>query len=290
MLPGRASRTAEGVAARRAAHQILDTPAVFDDPLAGRVIHPQIAASLKERLRTHERSAVARYLRAFLAARSRVAEDRLESAVQCGVSQYVLLGAGFDTFAYRNPHADLHVYEVDHPATQAVKRRRLDVSQINIPANVSYVGVDLSEVPLAEALAFSTFDSSRPAVFAWLGVVPYLEVASIKSVLAYVATLPEGTEIIFDYGVPPQSLNLIARFFYRRIARRVEAAGEPWKTFFTPQDMRNILRERGFGIIHDLGAEEINTRYFAHRSDRLRVGSAGRIVIAVVGRSVESTA
>jgi len=283
MLPDRASRTAEGVAARRAAHQILDTPAVFNDPLAIQVLHPHIAANLEKRLRTHERSIVARYLRAFLAARSRVAEDHLDSAVLRGVSQYVLLGAGFDTFAYRNPHAGLHVYEVDHPATQAVKRRRLNATKIAVPANVSYVAVNLAEVHLSKALASSTFDTSRATVFAWLGVVPYLELESIKVVLKYVATLPQGTEIIFDYGVPPRSLNFVARFFYRRIAKRVEAAGEPWKSFFTPQEMRDVLRECGFITIHDLGAEDINARYFKHRADRLKVGGAGRIVIAVVG-------
>jgi methyltransferase (TIGR00027 family) len=206
------------------------------------------------------------------------------------VSQYVLLGAGFNTFAYRNPHSSLHVYEVDHPATQVVKRRRLNSAQIVIPASVSYVSVDLGEVPLAEALASSTFDSSRPAVFAWLGVVPYLELASIKAVLLYVASLPAGTEIIGDYGVPPRSLNFVARFFYRRVAKRVEAAGEPWKSFFTPQQMRDVLRECEFSVIHDLGAKEINARYFSDRSDRLRVGSAGRIGIAVVGTTAEPTA
>jgi methyltransferase (TIGR00027 family) len=290
MLADRASRTAEGVAARRAAHQILDTPAVFNDPLAIQVLHPQIAAGLRDRLRRHERSGVARYLRAFLAARSRLAEDRVGGAVLRGVSQYVLLGAGFDTFAYRNPHSSLHVYELDHPATQVVKRRRLTSAQIAIPGSVSYVSVDLGEVPLAEALASSTFDSSRPAVFAWLGVVPYLEMASIKAVLSYVASLPAGSEIVFDYGVPPRSLNFVARFFYRRVAKRVEAVGEPWKSFFTPQEMRDVLRECGFSIIQDFGAKEINVRYFSGRSDRLRVGSAGRIVIAVAGTTAEPTA
>lgn len=290
MLPDRASRTAEAVAARRAAHQVLDTPPVFTDPLAIHVLHPKIAANFRTRLRTHECSTVARYLRAFLAARSRIAEDHLESAVQRGVFQYVLLGAGFDTFAYRNPHSTVHVYEVDHPATQAVKRRRLAVAKIDIPVNVSHVSVDLAKVPLAEALAASTFDSSQPAVFAWLGVLPYLDLSSIKAVLSYVAARTEGTEIVFDYGVPPRSLNLVARFFYRRMAKRVEAAGESWRTFFTPQEMRNVLRECGFSIIHDLGASEINARYFAGRSDRLRVGSAGRIVIAVVGPTACSTA
>jgi methyltransferase (TIGR00027 family) len=270
------------VAGRRAAHQVLDVPVVFRDPLAIRVLHPKIAEAFQVRLRTSERSIGARYLRAFLAARSRVAEDRLGAAVEREVSQYVVLGAGLDTFAYRNPYPSLHVYEVDHPATQVVKRRRLAAAQIAIPATVSYVSADLGEVTLPQALASSSFDPSRPAVIAWLGVVPYLELASIRAVLSHVASLPAGTEIIFDYGVPPRSLNFVARFFYRRVAKRVEAAGEPWKTFFTPQDMAGLLRECGFRHFDDLGADEINARYFANRSDRLRVGDVGRIVVAIV--------
>ena len=204
--------------------------------------------------------------------------------------QYVLIGAGFDTFAYRNPHSNLQVYEVDHPATQFVKRRRLASAQIAIPANVSYVSADLAEVTLAEALASSGFDSTRPAVFAWLGVVPYLELAAIEAVLSYVASLPAETEIIFDYGLPPASFNFIERFFYRRIAKRVEPAGEPWKTFFTPQEIGGVLLESGFRVVHDLGADEINARYFGDRPDRLRVGKVGHLVTAVVEASAGRTA
>lgn len=241
-------------------------------------------------MRRHERSFVGRYLRAFLVARSRIAEDLLGAAVERGVSQYVLLGAGFDTFAYRNPHLDLQVYELDHPATQSVKRRRLEYAQIAIPANVSYIRADLGEVTLAQALASSRFDASRPAVFAWLGVVPYLELPAIQAVLSYIGSLPARTELVFDYGVPPASLNFVARFFYRRIAKRVEEAGEPWKTFFTPRGIDGLLRECGFEIVQDLGADEINARYFANRSDRLRVADVGHIVTAAVTAPAEAGA
>lgn len=285
-----ASRTAERVAARRAIHQIIDAPIVFHDPLAVRILHPKIAAGLRDRIRRHERSILARSLRAFLVARSRIAEDQLGAAVERGVSQYVLLGAGLDTFAYRNAHPNLHVYELDHPATQSVKRRRLEYAGIAIPANVSYISADLGEVTLAEALASGGFDTSRPAVFAWLGVVPYLELPAIQAVLSYVASLPAGTELIFDYGVPPASLNFIARFFYRRIAKRVEEVGEPWKTYFTPRGIDEVLRECGFDVVHDLGADEINARYFANRADRLRVADVGHVVTAGIRANGSHTA
>jgi methyltransferase (TIGR00027 family) len=276
MEAGRSSRTAERVASRRAAHQLLDVPLVFEDPIAIHMLPPDVAAHVRERPRDFDRSPLARYLRALLAVRSRFAEDRLAEAVARGVTQYVIVGAGFDTFAYRNPYPALRVFELDHPATQAVKRRRVAEAKLEVGENVTYVAADLAEVPLRDALVRGGFDESQPAVFAWLGVVPYLERPAIEAVLRYVASLPRRTEIVFDYGVPPKSLPLIVRIFYWRVARRVAAAGEPWKSYFTGDEMQTLLRTAGFDTIEDLGADEINARYFAGRRDGLKVGNAGR--------------
>lgn len=174
------SRTADRVALRRAAHQLLDRPPVFHDPLALRILPPDVAARLKEAPHEFERSPVSRYLRAFLAVRSRVAEDALAEAVGRGVSQYVLLGAGFDTFAYRNPYSELRVFEVDHLSTQREKRLRLESAGIEVPENASFVAADLSAIPLRETLAVDGFRADEPAVFAWLGVVPYLDRAVVE--------------------------------------------------------------------------------------------------------------
>lgn len=274
----RASRTAEMVAIRRAAHQFVDVPPLFVDPIAVRLLGPETAARMRARPREFDRSRVGRYLRAFLVARSRFAEDCLSAAVARGVDQYVLLGAGFDTFAYRNPFPQLRVFEVDHPATQNAKRRRLAAARVAIPANVSYVAIDFANEPLHVG---GGFDAAKPGVFAWLGVVPYLERPAIEAVLRYVASMKPGSEIIFDYGIPPQSLGWLARLVYRYMARRVAAAGEPWKSYFTPAETRTLLRD--FTTVEDLGPDEINARYFAARKDGLRVGGAGRVVRAVVG-------
>lgn len=272
----RASRTAEAVAIRRAAHQLLDVPPLFVDPVAIRLLGPETAARLRARPREFDRSRVGRYLRAFLVARSRFAEDCVAAAVARGIEQYVLLGAGFDTFAYRNPFQQLRVFEVDHPATQNAKRRRLAAAQVAVPPNVSYVAIDFANEPLRIG---GGFDAAKPAVFAWLGVVPYLERPAIEAVLRYAASVKAGSEIILDYGVPPQSLGWLARLAYRYIAARVAAAGEPWKSYFTPQQMRALLRD--FTTVEDLGPDEINARYFVGR--HLKVGGAGRLVRAVVG-------
>jgi methyltransferase (TIGR00027 family) len=277
-----ASRTAERVAERRAVHQLLDHPIVFRDPLAFEVLQPEVAARIRAAPRDYDRSPIATPLRAFLAVRSRFAEDSLRTAIERGVSQYGIIGAGFDTFACRNPYPDIRVFEIDHPATQAEKKQRLAAARIELPANVSLIPADLSVRSLDEALASAAFDPQKATVFAWLGVIPYLELAAIETTFRYVASRPAGTEIIFDYGIPRRSLNFIGRLVFDRMASRVAAIGEPWKTFFTPEELHRLLTDVGFSAVEDLGANEINARYFAGRSDRLRVGEAGRIARAVV--------
>jgi len=282
MREGIGSRTAERVAARRAVHQLLDAPLVFRDPLALRILEPEVAARIREDPKHLDTSPVSRYLRAFLAVRSRIAEDEVAAAVARGVVQYVIAGAGYDTFAYRNPFAELHVFEVDHPSTQREKRRRLEESGIDVPPNSTFVAADLSVTSLDEALASTAFVRTSPAVFSWLGVVPYLELDAIEATLAAVGRLPAGTSIVFDYGLSGEALNFAERFVVRRMAKRVAAAGEPWKTFFMPDEMTALLRRSGFRSHVDWGSEEINGRYFAGRGDGLRVGRAGRIVTAAV--------
>ncbi len=194
----------------------------------------------------------------------------------------MIVGAGYDTFAYRNPYPALRVFEVDHPSTQEAKRQRLAAAGITIPPNLDFIAADLSVRSLDHALADSAFDATSPALFAWLGVVPYLERSAIELTLRCVAAFPEGTAIVFDYGIPRQSLGLIARLAFDRMSDRVAAVGEPWKTFFTPTDLRDLLLTLGFRSIQDLGPADLNVLYFAGRADQLRVGEAGRIAKAIV--------
>ena len=282
MREGVGSRTAERVAARRAVHQLLDAPLVLSDPLALRILEPEVAARIREDPKHLDASSVSRYLRAFLAVRSRIAEDEVAAAVARDVAQYVIVGAGYDTFAYRNPFPELHVFEVDHPSTQREKRQRLDQGSIPVPLNATFIAADLSVTSLEDALASSPFDRNAPAVFSWLGVVPYLELPAIEATLACVARMHAGTTIVFDYGVSTDALNFAERFVVQKMASRVAQAGEPWKTFFLPDEMSALLRSLGFASHVDWGAGEINASYFAGRQDGLRVRRGGRIVKAVV--------
>ena len=192
-----------------------------------------------------------------------------------GINQYVLLGAGLDTFAYRNPWPQLHVFEVDHPATQQWKRELLATSAIAIPQNLTYAPVDFECESLPEQLQRAGFDPAQPTCFAWLGVVPYLTLAAFRSTLAFIAAQPPGTGISLDYGQPRSALPFLEQLAHDSLAARVQLAGEPFQLFFTSQEIASEFS--AFHGIEDLGATEINTRYFANRQDELRLrGSAGR--------------
>ncbi|HEY3887250.1 MAG TPA: class I SAM-dependent methyltransferase [Caulobacteraceae bacterium] len=258
MQIGQPSRTAQRAAAHRAVHQLLEQGRIFHDPLAVRI--------LGEDPRALEARAVAnpaqRGMRLFIAARTRFAETAVAAGVKRGVRQLVVLGAGLDTFAYRNPHTDLRVFEVDHPATQAWKRQRLAEAGIAAPETLTFAPVDFERVGLAEGLAAAGFDAARPAIFSWLGVVPYLTEEAVFATLGCIAGLARGSEVVFTYSDPPASMPAGAAAAHGRRAARVAALGEPWLTFFTPRTLHARLHALGFGEIEDLGPTEVSILYF----------------------------
>ena len=270
----------------RAAHQLVDSPRVLDDPIAVPIVGDEAAReSVAEASAERKgwRNRAGRSIRAFVVARSRFAEDALGRALGRGVTQYVILGAGLDTFAYRNPHAgvSLRVFEVDHPATQAWKRRLLEAASIPIPSSVTFAPVDFERQTLAGGLALAGFDSRAPSFFSWLGVTMYLSEGAIAATLGFVADTPRGGGLAVDYVVPRARLGWIGRIAHDALARRVAAAGEPFRTFWSSDDLRERLTAAGFHAIEELGADEINARYFAGRADGLRVGGQlGRMASA----------
>jgi methyltransferase (TIGR00027 family) len=274
------SRTALRVALRRAAHQIYDSPLVFVDPVAIPILGDAYAEELRRTpVRVDRPFSVA--LRAFMVARSRYAEDNLRRAVTGGVRQYVLLGAGLDTFAYRNPWPELRVFEVDHPATQQWKRELLGASRIVVPENLRYVAVDFEQQSLPERLAESGFDQSAPTFFAWLGVVPYLTLGAFRATVSFIASQPSGGGVALDYGLPRSALPPLEQLAHDSLASRVRMAAEPFQLFFTPEEIAAEFSV--FSNVEDINAEEVNARYFSGREDQLRLrGSAGRLFSAWV--------
>jgi len=284
--PDQPSTTAYRVAMRRAAHQLLDRPVVLEDPIALRIVGPRGAAAIRENPRRFD-SAFGRALRLFLVARSRCAEDALAHAVAAGVRQYVVLGAGLDTFAYRNPHPPerLRVFEVDMPATQAWKREMLGRTKIEPPASLTFVPVDFETQSLPEQLRAAGFGENEPAFFSWLGVTMYLTRDAVMGTLRYVAQRPAGSGVTFDYMTPPHKLPWLRRIGFHLVARRVAKAGEPWKTWFDAGQLALELRAMGFGQLEDLDGPGLNQRYFGGRERRLGGASAGRVMTAMVGRT-----
>jgi methyltransferase (TIGR00027 family) len=277
MHEGQPSRTAQSVAAQRAAHQLLDSPRVLDDPYAIRLISPEAREKLERHPDEHDRSPMSKPTRAIVVVRTRIAEDELAAS---GATQYVLLGAGLDTFAYRNPFPHVHVFEVDQPDTQELKKRRLAAAGIELPANMTFAPCDFSRDRLEDALAAAGFDRSKPTVFAWLGVVMYLEREDVMQTLRFIVSQPAPVSVIFDYAQPPESFPLLHRIFYRRVLDRLEKIGEPWKSFMTPETLRADLLSLGFTSVEDLGGDDINSRYLANRTDGLQSRNVGRIAVA----------
>jgi len=271
------SRTALGVAALRAFHQLADDePKILDDPIAARLLDaPTLDAIRKGGGETW--SEERRALRAHVLLRSRYAEDRLAEAVRRGVRQLVILGAGLDTFAYRQPAwaRDLRIFEVDHQATQADKRRRLDQGGVPIPANLTYVAIDFERVSLREGLRASALDFTRPAVFTCLGVLVYLTEEAADAIFELVASFPAGSEIAFTFSSSQASQSITAV--------RAAEAGEPWRTHVDPATLREKLRAMGFSTVAFLEPEDAERRYFARaRRDGLTAPRRTSIAAAVV--------
>jgi methyltransferase (TIGR00027 family) len=220
-------------------------------------------------------------MRAFISARSRYAEDELAQSVRGGVRQYVILGAGLDTFAYRNPYS-ARVFEVDHPATQAWKRERLEDGGIALPDNLTFVALDFETRTIADGLREAGYDPGVPTFFSWLGVTPYLTPEAVTSTLRFIASASVGSAVVFDYLVSPSLLTPAQRATFDRLAHWADSDGEPWRTFFDPESLKEDLPAMGFGQAENLGLPEINARYLLASSDEFHIGSLGRVMKATV--------
>jgi methyltransferase (TIGR00027 family) len=276
-----ASNTAIGVAWLNAAHQVIDSsPRILDDPIIVRLVGATVMA-ISER-RDRFQSPWARALRAHVVLRSRFAEERLADAVRLGVRQYVILGAGLDTFAYRQPDwaSGVRVFEVDQPATQALKQQRLAAAGIMVPDNVLYVAIDFETESLADGLRRGGVRLDAPVFFAWLGVTMYLTEPAIDAVLQTIAALPPSSEIVFTFAQPRTQEPDETRG--PSLAERAAEIGEPWVTFFEPDALERKLIAFGFSSVGFLTAEVANDRYFRARLDALPAPKRASIAYATV--------
>ncbi len=281
------SKTALRVAIHRAAHQVVDDVRVFEDPFALRILGMGKEPPSPSDPSWPKQGPISTGMRAFVTARSRYAEDALHIAVGRGVRQYVVLGAGLDTFAFRNTYPEdvLRAFEVDHPTTQTWKRACLRQADMPVPSTLTFAPVDFEGETLEEGLGRAGFDNGKSAFFSWLGVTQYLTVDKVVAVLRFVASLPPGSGIVFDYTISPSLLNPAARAAFEKIAHHVAMEGEPFRSTFVPSELRNNLAAMGFPDIEDLGPAELNALYFQNCADKLKVGGFARLVRAANGDS-----
>lgn len=275
MKPNEPSRTALMIARQRAAHQLLDHGSILLDPFATKILGEEE----KDLLQFASQHPMASIGRLFTSARSRIAEDALSPAVERGVRQIVILGAGLDTFALRNPHAarQIRIFEVDHPATQAWKRQRLDEAQIAVPPWLTFVPVDFEREDLGEKLVGAGFQQNLPAFVSWLGVVPYLSQAALSRTLDYIASIP-NSEVVFDYTERAQAFSEEVREFVKKRTEELKKMDEPSVSRFQPDGIAAILRSHGFCEIEDIDFQEIKCR-FGNTVQGLAPGHAGLHVV-----------
>jgi methyltransferase (TIGR00027 family) len=278
----RASDTAAFTALLRAAHQLIDDqPKILDDPISIGLVEE----ATPERIVAKRSALLSTNLivpRAAVVLRSRYAEDLLSQAIDRGVTQFVILGAGLDSFAYRQPvfARGIQIYEVDHPATQAWKRERLAAAGIALPNNLRWAPIDLERQDLASGLNEAGFDRSRPAFFSWLGVVQYLTWPAIELTLRLVTTLPTPSTIVLSFMLPDTDLPAQEAIAAHKIAEEAAANGEPWLSRFQPADLARRLSKLGFREVVHLTQQEANARYFTGRQDGLRAPHVAQLMSA----------
>ncbi|CAI3142150.1 hypothetical protein MWMV17_MWMV17_02234 [Acinetobacter calcoaceticus] len=285
MKEGQSSRTAEAAAALRANHFKNTVSPVFSDPyafeLTSRSWKKLLSSPLLVKLMN---SAVLNrtlgLLTGQVVGRSRYAEDLLDQAVQQNTQQYVLVGAGLDSFALRESHhyPTLKIFEVDHPDTQAAKQAKLKKLG-NIPASVEFVAINFEKESISEALARSLYERSTPAFFSWLGTTHYLNpqttLQTLKSIAEFAAN---ASEVVLDYSTDFQELTGIERLGSMGVAQFTHLLKEPLLGQFKPTDLHRAVEQMGFEVVEDLSGEAITERYFNGRIDEIRHTSATRLL------------
>lgn len=278
-----ASLTAIRVAVLRAAHQLLDgEPKILVDPIGIGLVPEASEAALRADAHKLQRPSV-RGSRANKVLRSRYAEDRLEEAVRRGVTQYVLLGAGLDTFAYRQPlWADrLTIVEIDHPASQKFKIASLKSAGVNVPPNVRFSPIDFGSGAIGDKLAHAPLDADKPIFVSWLGVTQYLTRDAVGATLAAVGSWGAGSEIVLTYITDDwTSLDVDEKDAMAGSQARAADWGEPWLSKFSTDAIADLLAAAGFSRIEPLTIDNARERYFHNRDDKLLPSGGGGLASA----------
>ncbi|WP_153536372.1 class I SAM-dependent methyltransferase [Actinomadura macrotermitis] len=277
---GKPSRTALATAAARAAHLVVDhSPHLLRDTVAAPLLGG-LAEEIIGYHRAHGDHLLLAGTRALTTARAHYTERRV---AESGASQYVILGAGLDTFAYRCD-GGVRVFEVDHPATQEWKRTLLAAAGLSPRGEVVHVPVDFEADDPWRALAAAGLDPHRPALVSWLGVSVYLTSEAIGATLAGLAALAEGSELVMEYLLPPALRDAAGDAYAAHAAQAVAERGEPYLTFLTPGETERLLAGHGLTVVEDVGLRDAVPAACWQRDDALRPFEFARLVRATLRR------
>jgi methyltransferase (TIGR00027 family) len=278
-----ASRTALATSLMRAVHTRLDPHPLINDSWGDRLVPESVKRALAASNEMLDESLMRSRSYANVITRTRYAEDALEASVSKGVRQYVLIGAGFDSFSLRRPAfaADLQIFEIDFPATQRLKIERIDACGMALPVGVHFIEADLSTESVAAALARSSFDATRLSFFSWLGVTMYLTREANFATLRSIASCSRAaSEVVFTY--------LDERLFqaqsdsFRELEQRVAAMGEPFLSGFNPAELAANLAACGLDLVEDLGGAAAAARYDRRGGHNLGQSTFSHIALARV--------
>jgi len=277
---GQPSFTAFTAAAARAAHLIVDRePHIFADTLAEAMLGDRAEEFIGYH-RAHGAHPILSCARAQVTCRSRYTENALGRAVkERGITQYVLLGAGLDSYACReSPAGNVRVFEVDHPSTQAWKREHA----AGAPASLTFVPMDFTSDSLGGRLRGAGFDQSAPAFVSWLGVTMYLTSSAISQTLRTLGGFAPGSELVVDYMLPPGLRDEAGRAYAEAIAQASAERGEPWLSTPRPAEMEALLRQNGAGQVRHVSQHDMIAPELWSRSDSLRPADLSRIAHATI--------
>ena len=277
MKEDRPSSTAIGVSVIRAFHQLFDKfPRILEDPVSPLLLTAEMIEAMRSDRGRFE-TVPARGLRSHVVLRSRYAEDELRAAVKDGLDRFVSLGAGFDTFPFRQPEwaKGLSIVEIDHPATQKAKQELFALKRIPFPGNTTFIPLDLEKGDLGESLLTG---GNKPVFVSCLGVLAYLTLGTVRRIFGAIGRMPVGSRIVLAFApqVPDGSDRETGA-----AAERAAALGESWQTFFAEDDLRNELTGSGFHRVTFLRADEAADRYYHGRTD-LPAPKRTRLCIAEV--------
>jgi len=262
---------------------LLDTPRIFDDPVALQIVPEAANAELVAHM-SRDGTPDAGLLRALFAMRSRFAEERLADAFARGIRQYIMLGVGLETFPWRQPPfaKSMRLFAADHPGSLAFVKERVQACGLSPPENLIWVPIDLETTELMEKLVCASFNSGVPSFFSILGVTQYLSHGAVDALLKTLSASPVGSEIVLSFALPDEALSGSDLEGARRSKTFTGNAGEPWLTRLDPCDLTTRLLSLGCRKVFHLTPEAAQARYFAGRRDALYAPGWEQLIAAVV--------